>query len=478
MDAIVRTEGLCKSFGSIRALSDISLEIRRGEIFGIIGPDGAGKSTLERIICTLCDYDSGSCVVDGHDAMTDPRSIHRVISYVPAVFSLYSDLTVEENIRFQAEIYGFQYHEDLLSGISTYRQLEPFRKRLAGRLSGGMKQKLAICCAIIHKPDILVLDEVTTGIDTVSRAEIIDMLREVNEKFGTTVILSTPYRMEIRICDRVAKMKAGSITAIGTPDEVLEPDTFNVNTSGSARDTEKIIEVHNLVKTFDSFNAVDDISFDVRRGEVFGFLGANGAGKTTAIKILCGLMAPTSGTATIAGYDIHTQIGQIRHHIGYMGQKAALYPELSVRENMEFFAGIYGIGYFEARKRIREQLEKVGMEEALDRRPDSLPLGWKQRITFAIATIHHPDVLFLDEPTSGVDIDARTRIWEIIREEANRGTTIFITTHNMDEAMYCDRQSIMVNGRIRAMGNLYSLVNSGVATDFYDVFNLITQAYL
>ncbi len=474
----VSIKDLSKSFGKVKALDGVSLEIKEGEIFGIYGADGAGKTTLERILCTLLKPDSGSVNVFGFDLVKDRQEIRKLIGFVPSTFSLYTDLSVEENISFHTNLFGLPFDKDDGMIAPIYRQLAPFSGRLARNLSGGMKQKLALCCALINKPKLLILDEPTTGIDAVSRKELIDVLKLLNKDFGTTIIISSPYRNEIMMCDRATLIKEGKIVQLGIPSEILPPEEVTIDDTNEQLGAENAIEVSGLTKCFGSFTAVNGISFNVRKGEIFGFLGANGAGKTTAIRMLCGLSKPTSGTGMIAGLDLNRDYEKIKEHIGYMSQRDCLPTDLTIRENLRLIAGMYGMRRKDADKRIDDCLVRIGLENYADRMFGSLPLGWKRRVGFAAAALHQPEILFLDEPTSGVDVEARKQIWNIIRAEAGRGTTILVTTHNMEEALWCDRQSIMVDGTIKAMGDLRSLVRAGVSPDFDDVFDLITQADL
>ena len=320
-----------------------------------------------------------------------------------------------------------------------------------------MKQKLALSCALVHSPEVLLLDEPTTGVDPVSRKELWDMLGSLKER-GLTIVASTPYLDEVRRCERVAFLDHGRLRGIGEPEEVLErfADIFNPpgieHGKSRAAESENVIEVEHLVKAFGSFHAVDDISFSVRRGEIFGFLGANGAGKTTAMHMLTGLNQPTSGSGTVAGYDIRTQHEQIKKHIGYMSQRFSLYEDLTVAENIRLFAGIYGMKEREIATKTDELLERLRLADHRNDLVASLPLGWKQKLAFSVAIVHEPGVVFLDEPTGGVDPATRRQFWELIYEAASRGITVFVTTHYMDEAEYCDRISIMVDGKISALG--------------------------
>ena len=452
----IEVSGISKRYGKVVALKDVSFDVKEGEIFGLIGPDGAGKTSLFRILATLLLADEGEATVCGFDVVKGMKDIRRCVGYMPGRFSLYQDLSVEENLTFFAELFGTTVKEGYELVKTIYQQIEPFKKRRAGALSGGMKQKLALSCALIHRPQVLLLDEPTTGVDPVSRKEFWAMLKTLRQR-GITIIASTPYLDEIRCCDRVAFLHEGMLRGIGTPDDILTrfKDVFcpeSISHVAEKAVTENVIEVEHLVKAFGSFRAVDDISFSVRRGEIFGFLGANGAGKTTAMHILTGLNAPTSGTGHVAGCDITTEYEQIKRHIGYMSQKFALYEDLTVRENIRLFGGIYGMATKEIKQKTAALLTRLHFEEHADDIVGSLPLGWKQKLAFSVSIFHEPEIVFLDEPTGGVDPATRQQFWSLIYDAAARGITVFVTTHYMDEAEYCDRISIMVDGKIRAMG--------------------------
>lgn len=473
MNAIT-INSISKSFADVKALTDVSIEVKQGEIFGLIGEDGAGKTTLMRILTTLEPCSKGNCSVMGYDTAKERRKIRDIIGYMPATFSLYRDLSVEENVSFFAQLFHTTIKEGYELIAPIYSQIEPFRKRLAGRLSGGMKQKLALCCALVHRPRVLFLDEPTTGIDAVSRKELWDMLEVLCREHGITIVVSTPYRNEVMRCHRIALMSKGRVTAIGKPQDLM-PAEDQTQHERSIDAADHVIEVRGLTKRFGKFTAVDNISFAVRRGEIFGFLGANGAGKTTAIRILCGLLKPTEGKGTVAGCDIKRDGEKIKKRIGYMSQKFALFPDLTVRENLSLFAGIYGMNAIKTRKLVRKTLEDIGLTKYANTQMKDLPLGWQQRVAFTTATIHSPEIIFLDEPTGGVDPQTRRHFWQLICDYAARGTTVFVTTHYMDEAMYCDTISVMVDGRIEAMGRPADLISQHHATDMEDLFFRLTR---
>ena len=458
MSNAIEVKGVCKSYGHVCALEDVSFSVGKGEVFGLIGPDGAGKTTLYRILCTLLLPEQGSAEVEGFDTVCQMHEIRRRVGYMPGRFSLYQDLTVEENLQFFATLFGTTVEEGYDNIRAIYSQIERFRDRRAGALSGGMKQKLALSCALVHNPSVLLLDEPTTGVDPVSRKEFWGMLGMLKER-GITILASTPYLDEVRRCERVAFLDQGHVRGIGAPDDILcqfrdifNPPPISSPTVGKTLPAENVIEVSHLVKAFGSFRAVDDISFSVRRGEIFGFLGANGAGKTTAMHMLTGLNQPTSGTGTVVGYDIRTQHEQIKKHIGYMSQKFSLYEDLTVAENIRLFGGIYGMKDSEIARKTDALLQRLQFAGHKNDLVASLPLGWKQKLAFSVSIFHDPGVVFLDEPTGGVDPATRCQFWELIYEAAARGITVFVTTHYMDEAEYCDRISIMVDGKISAIG--------------------------
>ena len=479
----IEVHHVSKSYGRVKALDDVSFTVDKGEVFGLIGPDGAGKTSLFRILCTLLLPDEGTAAVDGFDTVSQMKDIRRRVGYMPGRFSLYQDLTVRENLEFFATLFGTTVDEGYDSIKAIYSQIERFGNRKAGALSGGMKQKLALSCALVHSPSVLFLDEPTTGVDPVSRKELWDMLGMLKER-NITIVASTPYLDEVRRCERIAFLDRGKVRGIDTPAVILEEfkDIFNppgivksVTVSQQQAQQENVIEVQHLVKAFGSFRAVDDISFSVKRGEIFGFLGANGAGKTTAMHMLTGLNQPTSGTGTVVGYDIRTEHEQIKKHIGYMSQKFSLYEDLTVAENIRLFAGIYGMKDDVIARKTDELLERLQFTEHKNDLVSSLPLGWKQKLAFSVSIFHEPGVVFLDEPTGGVDPATRRQFWELIYDAAARGITVFVTTHYMDEAEYCDRISIMVDGKISALGTPDELKRRFQQPDMDHVFTYLAR---
>ena len=477
----IEVNHVSKRYGALQALNDVSLSVGAGEVFGLIGPDGAGKTTLFRILCSLLLPDEGSASVDGFDVVKQMRSVRCRVGYMPGKFSLYQDLTIEENLKFFATLFGTTVEEGYDNIRAIYSQIERFKNRKAGALSGGMKQKLALCCALVHSPSVLFLDEPTTGVDPVSRKEFWEMLGTLQGRI--TIVASTPYLDEVRCCQRVAFLDHGVVKGIGTPDAILDefreifnpPGIEKAATMSQQTEQENVIEVEHLVKAFGTFHAVDDISFSVRRGEIFGFLGANGAGKTTAMHMLTGLNQPTSGTGSVCGFDIRSEHEQIKRHIGYMSQKFSLYENLTVSENIRLFAGIYGMRDEEISLKTDELLRRLKFTEHKDTLVKSLPLGWKQKLAFSVSIFHEPGVVFLDEPTGGVDPATRRQFWELIYDAARRGITVFVTTHYMDEAEYCDRISIMVDGKISALGTPAELKARFNQPDMDHVFTYLAR---
>ena len=454
MDAIV-VNNVSKSYGKLQALSDVSFSVSKGEVFGLIGPDGAGKTSMFRILCSLLLPDAGTAAVDGYDVVKKMREVRSRVGYMPGKFSLYQDLTIEENLHFFATLFGTTVDEGYDTIKAIYSQIERFKDRKAGALSGGMKQKLALSCALVHQPSVLFLDEPTTGVDPVSRKELWEMLLSLKES-GITIVASTPYLDEVRCCERVAFLDQGKVRGIGTPDDILTQFASIFNPPGIDK-SEELKE------------------FSVKRGEIFGFLGANGAGKTTAMHMLTGLNQPTSGTGRVVGFDIRTEYEQIKKHIGYMSQRFSLYEDLTVAENIRLFAGIYEMKPDEVERKMNEVLKQLKFEDHKDDLVGSLPLGWKQKLAFSVSIFHDPGVVFLDEPTGGVDPATRRQFWELIYDAAHRGITVFVTTHYMDEAEYCDRISIMVDGKISALGTPDELKQRLHQPDMDHVFTYLAR---
>lgn len=478
----IEVNNISKHYGKVKALQNVSFSVEEGEIFGLIGPDGAGKTSMYRILCSLLLPNEGSASVCGYDVVNGMKEVRKRVGYMPGRFSLYQDLTVEENLKFFATLFNTTVEENYDSIKAIYSQIERFKNRRAGALSGGMKQKLALCCALVHKPQVLFLDEPTTGVDPVSRKEFWEILAHLKER-NITIIASTPYIDEVQKCERVGFLSDGILKGIGTPDTILDTfkDVFNPppiehkQRDDTEKETENVIEVEHLVKAFGSFHAVDDISFTVKKGEIFGFLGANGAGKTTAMHMLTGLNQPTSGTGRVVGFDIRTQYEQIKQHIGYMSQKFSLYEDLTVAENIRLFAGIYGMQDDDIRCKTDDLLQRLKFSEHRNSLVSDLPLGWKQKLAFSVSIFHNPGIVFLDEPTGGVDPATRRQFWELIYDAAERGITVFVTTHYMDEAEYCDRISIMVDGKIKALGTPDELKRKLKQPDMDHVFTYLAR---
>ncbi|MEX2261317.1 MAG: ATP-binding cassette domain-containing protein [Bryobacteraceae bacterium] len=476
---IVDIRGLTRRFESLTALDHLTLQVARGEVFGLVGPDGAGKTTTLRLLCGLLDPTEGGAMVAGYDVVRQTREVKDHIGYMAQRFALYPDLSVEENMSFYADLFGVSRAnwDDLVPRLLAMTRMEPFTARPAGKLSGGMKQKLALMCTLLHRPQVLFLDEPTNGVDPVSRRDFWTILHSLARE-GITVFVTTTYLDEVERCDRVGLIHHGRLIACDTPARIRQADAeyFRVESPAGGADEKRgtvvpsSVELRHLTKRFDGFVAVDDISLSVARGEVFGFLGPNGAGKSTTIRILCGLLSPTSGEATVSGFDVATEPEEIRKRIGYMSQRFSLYDDLTVEENIEFFSGIYGVPRERREDRKALVLRMADLEDKRSLLTRQLPGGWKQRLALGCAILHEPGVLFLDEPTSGVDPIARRGFWDLIYQFSKAGQTVFVSTHYMEEAEYCHRLALMYRGRIVAMDTPEALKRNAGAASMEEVF--------
>lgn len=504
---VLEVAGLVKRYRRVEAVSDVSFAIYPGEIFGLLGPDGAGKSTIIQILAGVLMPTRGQAFVAGIDVLRDPERVKARIGYMPQGLglNLYDDLTVDEHLRFFADLRGvpearFREHRATLLEIT---RLAPAADRLARHLSGGMRQKLGLASALIHLPDVLLLDEPTTGVDPLSRRDFWQIITRLSRDQGMTVLVSTPYLDEAERCTRVALVARGRLLATTHPEfasallpgaspdgEPTLEDVFVALMSGvdsvagptpvaqaaapgssahgaavtarqpappdapAARDGIPVIEVDGLTRQFGAFTAVDRVTFAVRPGEIFGFLGPNGAGKTTTIKMLTGLLRPSGGRGLVAGYDVRSQPGEIKGAIGYMSQRFSLYPDLTVQENLGLYARIYGLSGRRQRERTEAVIALTGLAEHRRVLAREIPLGFRQRLALAGAILHEPRVLFLDEPTSGVDPLARRQFWDLIGTLARgHGVTTLVTTHYMKEAELCDRLALIHQGRLVALGS-------------------------
>lgn len=465
--AIIEVNSLRRRFGKTWALEGIDLTIRKGELFGIVGPDGSGKTSLIQSICAILDPTSGCVTVNGLDTVRQAEEITSSIGYMSQAYSLYGDLSVEENLQFFAEVRQVSAPDfaQRRNKLLRFSGLAPFLDRKTKNLSGGMQKKLALCCSLIHEPEVLVLDEPNLGVDPLSRRDLWRMIEEYRAR-NLTIVLATSYMDEAARCDRLAFLASGKLLACGKPDmfgddleeafKRLQPApslppapllATQKASSGSA------IDVDSLSKHFGDFPAVDRISFSIAQGEIFGLLGPNGSGKSTTIKILCGIQPPSEGRAMVAGVDVGERSEEARHHLGYMSQRFSLYLDLSVDENLTFFGSVYGLKGVQLRERKDWAIAMAGLsghEKMLTR---NLSGALRQRLALGCAVLHQPDVLFLDEPTSGVDPSSRQTFWDLIRNFARAGTTIFVTTHYLKEAEGCDRVAFINRGKILYLDN-------------------------
>ena len=523
----------------VDALRNVSLALPKGTVAGLVGPDGAGKTTLMRLAAGLLLPDSGRVTVFGFDSGTQAEQLRGLTGYMPQRFGLYEDLSVAENLNLYADLHGIgrEERQKRFQELTRMTDLAPFATRLAGRLSGGMKQKLGLACTLLSQPQLLLLDEPSVGVDPVSRRELWSIIDQQVKTSGTTVLLSTAYLDEAERCMEVMLLDEGELLDHGSPDafrrkvqghcyRITHPELSNrdlqnrlsgqpgitdaviqgesvrvvcdsedavnaalpktgsgktrietiaprledafiellnkrrapirqadriTETSAPAAD-EEIIRVDGVDRWFGDFQAVKKLSFTVRRGEIFGLLGANGAGKTTTFRMLCGLLPASSGQLQVAGVDLRKAAARARARIGYMSQKFSLYSNLSVSQNLVFFSSVYGLRDARRDDRIRWALQQFELEVHKDANSGDLPLGYKQRLAMACALMHEPEILFLDEPTSGVDPLARREFWNRTNRLAAAGVTVLVTTHFMEEAEYCDRLVIMAEGDILTAG--------------------------
>tara|TARA_R110002074_G_scaffold105279_1_gene227443 strand:+ start:6148 stop:8925 length:2778 start_codon:yes stop_codon:yes gene_type:complete len=495
----IKVEGLTHLYGEVTALDNISIEIPPGRLAGLIGPDGVGKSTLLGLLAGVREIQTGDIeVLDGNLRDRMHRSIcHRRIAYMPQGLgrNLYPTLSVFENLDFFARLFGQGKAERdrRIKELLKATGLDPFPDRPAGKLSGGMKQKLALCCALIHDPDLLILDEPTTGVDPLSRRQFWELIGHMRQRRpGMSVLVATAYMEEAGNFDWLAAINDGRIIGSGSPAEfksqtgksTLEEAFISLLPEELRTQSEPItvpprqpdgdvpaIEARGLTRRFGDFIAVDHASFSVERGEIFGFIGSNGCGKTTTMKMMTGLLPASEGEALLFGEPLNARDMETRRRVGYMSQSFSLYAELTVRQNLELHAKLFRLPPESAQARIDEVAEHFELEKISEERPDDLPLGIKQRLQLAVAILHKPEVLILDEPTSGVDPIARDVFWRYLIELSRRdGVTIFLSTHFMNEAERCDRVSLMHAGRVLAVGTPAELAQSRHKENLEDAF--------
>jgi ribosome-dependent ATPase len=496
---VARVEGITQRYRAAIALDGVDIDIPAGCMAGVIGPDGVGKSTLLSIIAGARQIQIGQAFVlagdmadSGHRAAVCPR-----IAYMPQGLgkNLYADLTVRENIEFFGRLFGQgpAERDARIAELLDSTGLAPFADRLAKKLSGGMRQKLGLCCCLIHDPDLLILDEPTTGVDPLSRRqfwELIDRMRA--RRHGMSVIIATAYMEEAERFDWLAAMSHGKVLASGSPAEIkaragaatLEEGFIALLPEGERRghhrlsipprrafDEHPVIVARDLTRRFGDFTAVDRVSFTIERGEIFGFLGSNGCGKTTTMKMLTGLLQPTEGEALLFGAPLAAGGMSARYRVGYMSQSFSLYSELTVRQNLDLHARLFHLAAQKAKARVGELVERLGLEDYLDQPAADVPLGVRQRLSLAVAVVHEPDLLILDEPTSGVDPLARDKFWEaLIDLSRKQGVTIFVSTHFMNEAERCDRVALMDSGRVLAAASPAELVKARRAATLEEAF--------
>nr|WP_285316263.1 ATP-binding cassette domain-containing protein [Providencia rettgeri] len=520
------------------AVESLTIDIHGGSVTGLVGPDGAGKTTLMRMIAGLLKPDAGKISVMGLDPIDDSIAMRASLGYMPQKFGLYEDLTVQENLNLYADLRGVlgEERQKTYQQLLSFTSLAPFTDRLAGKLSGGMKQKLGLACTLLGKPKVLLLDEPGVGVDPIARRELWQMVHTLADD-GMLILWSTSYLDEAQQCKNVLLLNKGKQLYAGKPELLTEkmagrsflldvpatqkrtilqnalvlPETTdgviqgryirlilkpnasqtNLLTALNMADgklieaqprfedafidllgggpshrselaaivpqippnpEETVIEARNLTKKFGQFAATDSVNFQVKRGEIFGLLGPNGAGKSTTFKMMCALMKPTDGQALVLGMDLKTSSNKVRQHLGYMAQKFSLYGNLKVGQNLKFFSGVYGLHHQQQAQKIHEMVEAFNFKPIINQVTESLPLGYKQRLALACSLMHEPDILFLDEPTSGVDPLTRREFWLHINGMVDKGVTVMVTTHFMDEAEYCDRIGLVYHGKIIAAG--------------------------
>ncbi|MBR0804322.1 ribosome-dependent ATPase [Bradyrhizobium japonicum] len=477
-EPVVHLDEVSLSYGSTRALDGITLDIPSACVVGLIGPDGVGKSSLLSLVAGAREIQTGQVHVLGGD-MADAAHRRRTcprIAYMPQGLgkNLYPTLSVFENVDFFGRLFGHDRHEreQRIAVLLRDTGLSPFVDRPAGKLSGGMKQKLGLCCALIHDPDLLILDEPTTGVDPLSRRQFWELIENIREaRPQMSVIVATAYMEEAARFAWLMAMDNGHLLASGTPSDLLRrTGTDNLDAAfiallpeeqrrghkevvipprGMGQDEDIAIEANHLTVKFGDFTAVDDVSFRIPRGEIFGFLGSNGCGKTTTMKVLTGLLPASAGEARLFGHEVDPRDMTVRARVGYMSQAFSLYSELTVRQNLELHARLFLLPADTIEGRVRDMVTRFDLVAFIDALPDALPLGVRQRLSLAVAMIHAPDVLILDEPTSGVDPIARDRLWQILSDLSRKdGVTIFVSTHFMNEAERCDRISLMHAGKV------------------------------
>lgn len=514
---MIKAVNLEKKFKNTIAINNISFEAKSGLITGLVGPDGAGKTTLLRLLVGLMKPTSGNLEVLGFKMPNSSQEFLSSIGYMPQNFGLYEELSCYENLKLYATLQDIQNQNDRINELLEFTKLAPFKNRFAKNLSGGMKQKLALSCALIRKPKLLLLDEPGVGVDPIARKELWNMTKEL-QKDGITVIWATSYQDEANLCDEVIMLSEGEILLHENPQnakkilknrvfliniddkktyldtlksnpnildasilgddikfsikknakfeipknaKTIEPsfeDLFldllnpkNIKISSLKTDILKsdkpVIQAINLTKKFGDFTATNNINFSVNSGEIFGLLGPNGAGKSTTFKMLCGLLKPTSGKALVLGQDLYEKAQETKQKIGYMAQKFSLYQNLNLTDNLDFFAGIYGLKGKQRKEKIEQMIETFEFKKYLKSTVLELPLGIKQRLSLACAIMHEPSVLFLDEPTSGVDSVTRREFWTHINTLSKNGVSVMVTTHLMDEAELCDKIMIIYKGK-------------------------------